>query len=46
MAVHGVRSKVDLLKLGADDYVTKPLALDEVLARAEPNLRRIGIASV
>lgn len=32
--------KVDMLKLGADDYITKPFDLDEVIARIETNLRR------
>ena len=32
--------KIDLLKLGADDYITKPFDLNEVLARVESNLRR------
>ncbi len=32
--------KVDLLKLGADDYITKPFDIDEVIARIETNLRR------
>ncbi|WP_211659161.1 response regulator transcription factor [Phytoactinopolyspora halophila] len=36
--------KVDLLRLGADDYVTKPFDVDEVLARAESTLRRAGKA--
>lgn len=35
-----VQSKVDLLKLGADDYVTKPFSLIELLARIEVNLNR------
>lgn len=35
-----VRTKVELLKLGADDYITKPFDLDEVAARVESNLRR------
>jgi DNA-binding response OmpR family regulator len=35
-----VQTKVDLLRLGADDYVTKPFDLNEVLARIETNLRR------
>ena len=35
-----VGTKVDLLKLGADDYITKPFNLDEVAARVESNLRR------
>lgn len=36
-----VGTKIDLLKLGADDYITKPFDLGEVVARVESNLRRI-----
>lgn len=32
--------KVEMLKTGADDYITKPFNNDEVLARVESNLRR------
>jgi len=32
--------KIDLLKLGADDYITKPFDLGEVVARIESTLRR------
>lgn len=35
-----VQAKVDLFKLGADDYVTKPFSLVELLARIEVNLNR------
>ncbi|MBO0453268.1 response regulator transcription factor [Candidatus Enterococcus murrayae] len=35
-----VTTKVDLLKIGADDYVTKPFDIDELTARAEAVLRR------
>lgn len=35
-----VHMKIDLLRLGADDYVTKPFDLNELLARIESNLRR------
>jgi len=34
------QTKVDLLRLGADDYITKPFDIDEVLARMEAVLRR------
>lgn len=37
-----ISTKVDLIKLGADDYITKPFDLDEVLARIEAVLRRSG----
>lgn len=38
--------KVDMLHMGADDYITKPFDNDEVLARVESNLRRsFGCAS-
>ncbi|MFC6357976.1 response regulator transcription factor [Luteococcus peritonei] len=36
------RTKIDLLNLGADDYVTKPFDIDEVVARCEAALRRSG----
>ena len=36
---HGA-SKVDALDAGADDYVTKPFAMDELLARIRAALRR------
>lgn len=35
-----VSTKIELLKLGADDYITKPFDLNEVVARVETNLRR------
>lgn len=34
--------KIDVLKGGADDYITKPFELKEVLARIEVQLRRFG----
>jgi two-component system KDP operon response regulator KdpE len=34
--------KVDALDLGADDYVTKPFGMDELLARLRAALRRTG----
>jgi DNA-binding response OmpR family regulator len=35
-----VGTKIELLKLGADDYITKPFDLGEVVARVQSNLRR------
>ena len=35
-----VGTKIDLLRIGADDYITKPFDIDEVIARIETNLRR------
>ncbi|MDE7425228.1 MAG: response regulator transcription factor [Lachnospiraceae bacterium] len=35
-----VRTKIDLLTIGADDYITKPFDLGEVSARVASNLRR------
>ncbi len=35
-----VQSKIDVLRLGADDYITKPFDLDELSVRIEVQLRR------
>jgi DNA-binding response OmpR family regulator len=35
------RDKVRGLDAGADDYVTKPFSMDELLARVRANLRRV-----
>jgi DNA-binding response OmpR family regulator len=39
-----VRDKVAGLQLGADDYLTKPFELDELLARIQVRLRDVGTA--
>ena len=36
------KDKIDLLHLGADDYVTKPFDLNELLARILSNIKRYG----
>ena len=38
------QNKIDLLRLGADDYMTKPFDLEEVLARIESTLRRASFS--
>lgn len=39
------RTKVEALDAGADDYVTKPFGIDELLARVRAALRRSGVAT-
>ena len=43
-ARHDVSDRVDGLDAGADDYLVKPFALDELLARIRALLRRSGAA--
>jgi two-component system KDP operon response regulator KdpE len=38
----GAADKVDALDAGADDYVTKPFSMDELLARIRALTRRLG----
>lgn len=37
-----VKSKIDLIRMGADDYITKPFDLDEMVVRIEAVLKRCG----
>ena len=39
------QNKIDLLRLGADDYITKPFDMEEMLARIESNIRRSSFGS-
>ena len=39
-----VQTKIDVIRIGADDYITKPFDLGEVLVRIEAMLRRSGNA--
>ncbi len=41
-AIGDERKKVEALELGADDYVTKPFSVEELLARIKSVLRRIA----
>jgi two-component system, OmpR family, KDP operon response regulator KdpE len=36
------KNKIDALDAGADDYVTKPFSVNELLARVRANLRRVA----
>lgn len=37
-----IENKITVLKMGADDYITKPFHKEEVIARIEVQLRRAG----
>lgn len=39
------RTKVQALDAGADDYVTKPVGMNELTARVRANLRRVPVAA-
>ncbi|MEW9123490.1 MAG: response regulator YycF [Thermotaleaceae bacterium] len=38
--------KVLGLELGADDYITKPFSLRELMARVKANIRRVGVTGI
>lgn len=40
-AKNTVQTRIDVIRMGADDYVTKPFDLDEVVVRIEAVLRRV-----
>lgn len=40
-----VYSRIELFKIGADDYITKPFDIDEVMLRIQAVLRRTGAQS-
>lgn len=41
-----IQTKVDVMRLGADDYITKPFDLDELLVRIEVVLRRCTLSQM
>lgn len=41
-AKSGTETRIDAIRIGADDYIIKPFNLDEVLVRIEAVLRRVG----
>lgn len=41
----GQDAKIEVLRLGADDFISKPFDIDEVLARVEAQLRRFMVFS-
>lgn len=43
-AKSGMETRLEVLRMGADDYILKPFDLDEVLVRMEVVLRRSGVS--
>jgi len=44
LSVRGeAKNKIEALDKGADDYVTKPFSIEELLARVRANLRRLSL---
>jgi two-component system, OmpR family, KDP operon response regulator KdpE len=39
------KTKIEALDAGADDYVTKPFSVNELLARVRANLRRVAVTA-
>src|SRR6266700_2461701 len=39
------KTKIDALDAGADDYITKPFSVNELLARVRANLRRVAAST-
>lgn len=42
-AKSAMETRLEMLRVGADDYITKPFDIDEVLVRIQVVLRRIGL---
>ena len=44
-AKNALKDKVELLGIGADDYITKPFEPEEIIARIQAAIRRSGLAA-